>query len=235
MADGNNGPAGSEGGTPPDASGGPQVRPETPSSTAGKPKPSLSHIVAVACLGACAAPRQLLRAGARAVVTAVPLLFVLLVGHCGSADGVKLLRPDLLGKSSSAAANPSIALIMGILTKTLVQSSSLTTPTVVGLVAPSEIPLSPGQRRSDDHGAHLGTTVANRLDSIAHIARPEESWRAVAAATGHDFSNILSALMLQPAETAPGYCSTRPRHRQPGQHGPQGGAGADASNVGVDV
>lgn len=108
-----------------------------------------------------------------------------------------------LDKAFSPAANFSIALMVGSLTTVLVQISSLTTPMVVGLVAPSEIPLPTGQSRSDDYGAHLGTTVTKRLDSIADMGRPEEFWRAVAAATGHDSFNVLSALMLQPAETLP--------------------------------
>ena len=41
-------------------------------------------------------------------------------------------------------------------------------------------------------GANIGTTVTNTLVSLGHIRQPAEFKRAFAAATVHDFFNVLA-------------------------------------------
>ena len=135
------------------------------------------------------------------------LLLVFLTGIRGLGDGFKLLGGDLLDAFFSATENPFVALMVGILSTTLVQSSSVTTSMVVGLVAAPENPLPLANAVPMIMGANIGTTVTNTLVSIAHMGRPSEFRRAFSVATCHDFFNFLSVLVLLPLEIATGMLS----------------------------
>ena len=147
------------------------------------------------------------RAAALAGLAVVLLLFVFLAGIRGLGDGFKLLGGDLLEAFFSATSNPFIALMVGILTTTLVQSSSVTTSMVVGLVAAPENPLPLANAVPMIMGANIGTTVTNTIVSIAHMGRRDEFRRAFAVATCHDFFNFLAVLVLLPLEIATGFLS----------------------------
>ncbi len=136
------------------------------------------------------------------------LLFVFLAGVSGLGDGFKLLGGNLLDAFFSATENPFVALMVGLLTTTLVQSSSVTTSMVVGLVAAPENPLPLANAVPMIMGANIGTTVTNTLVSLAHMGRPEEFRRAFSVATCHDFFNYLSVLVLLPLEIATGFLSS---------------------------
>ena len=56
-------------------------------------------------------------------------------------------------------------------------------------------------------GANLGTTVTNTLASLGHVRHDIEFRRAFAAATVHDFFNILAVIVFLPIELATGYLS----------------------------
>jgi solute carrier family 34 (sodium-dependent phosphate cotransporter) len=133
------------------------------------------------------------------------LLYVFLVGVNGLGDGFKSLGQNLLDSFFSATSNPFVALMVGILATTLVQSSSVTTALIVGLVAAPENPLPIANAVPMIMGANIGTTVTNTIVSLAHMGRPEEFRRAFAAATCHDFFNYISVLILLPLELATGY------------------------------
>lgn len=137
----------------------------------------------------------------------VLLLLVFLTGVRGLGDGFKLLGSDLLDAFFSATANPFIALMVGLLATTLVQSSSVTTSMVVGLVAAPESPLPLANAVPMIMGANIGTTVTNTIVSMAHIGRPDEFRRAFRVATCHDFFNYFSVLVLLPLEIATGFLS----------------------------
>ena len=81
-------------------------------------------------------PHPLVRVG-----SVLLLLFVFLLGVKGLGDGFKLLGRDLLEAFFETTANPFIGLIVGVLATTLVQSSSVSTSMIVGLVAAPENPL----------------------------------------------------------------------------------------------
>jgi sodium-dependent phosphate cotransporter len=51
-------------------------------------------------------------------------------------------------------------------------------------------------------GANIGTTITNILVSIGHINRGNEFKRAFAAATVHDFFNVIAVIILFPLEMA---------------------------------
>lgn len=99
--------------------------------------------------------------------------------------------------------NPFVALFIGIFATSVVQSSSTTTSIVVGMVAsnvltiPHAIPII--------MGANIGTTVTNTLVSLGHVGRRDEFRRAIAAATVHDFFNLICVAVLFPLELATGY------------------------------
>ena len=135
------------------------------------------------------------------------LLLVFLTGVRGLGDGFKLLGGDLLDAFFSATSNPFVALMVGLLATTLVQSSSVTTSMVVGLVAAPENPLPLANAVPMIMGANIGTTVTNTIVSMAHIGRPDEFRRAFSVATCHDFFNYLSVLVLLPLEMATGFLS----------------------------
>ena len=141
----------------------------------------------------------------RKILTVVVLLFIFLLGVKGIGDGFKLLGSDLLQALFSATENPFIGLMVGILATTLVQSSSVTTSMVVGLVAAPENPLPIANAIPMIMGANIGTTVTNTAVSLAYMAHRDEFRRAFAVATCHDFFNFMTAGILLPLELMTGY------------------------------
>jgi sodium-dependent phosphate cotransporter len=138
------------------------------------------------------------------LVSILALLFVFLLGVKGLGDGFKLLGQDVLDVFFSTTENPFIGLMVGILATTLVQSSSVTTSMIVGLVAAPENPLPLANAIPMVMGANIGTTVTNTIVALAHMTRPEEFRRAFAVATCHDFFNYMSVAILLPLELGTG-------------------------------
>ncbi len=56
-------------------------------------------------------------------------------------------------------------------------------------------------------GANIGTTVTNILASLGYLRRGDDFRRAFAAATVHDFFNLLAVAVLLPVELLTGYLS----------------------------
>lgn len=138
-------------------------------------------------------------------LTVMALLFLFLVGVNGLGDGFKSLGQGVLDSFFTATENPFMALMVGILATTLVQSSSITTSLIVGLVAAPENPLPVANAVPMIMGANIGTTVTNTIVSLAHMGRKEEFRRAFAVATCHDFFNYITVLVLLPLEMLTGY------------------------------
>ena len=141
----------------------------------------------------------------RVAVMVLVLLFVFLVGIKGMGDGFKLLGRDVLGTFFRATSNPFMGLIVGILATTLVQSSSVSTSMIVGLVASPESPLPIANAIPMVMGANIGTTVTNTLVSLAHMGRRDEFQRAFSVATCHDFFNFIAVAIFLPLEIATGF------------------------------
>jgi len=134
------------------------------------------------------------------LVAAALYLFLVGIGSMGAAfkSMGKGFSEQLLG----AEGNPVVSLFVGILATTLVQSSSTTTSIMVGMVAAGALPFHSAAYMV--MGANVGTTVTNTIVSIGHIARTSEYQRAFAAATVHDFFNLLVLLILFPLEVFTG-------------------------------
>ena len=139
------------------------------------------------------------------LLAAVALLFVFLVGVNGLGDGFKLLGQDFIESFFAATSNPFFGLIVGLLATTVVQSSSVTTAMVVGLVAAPENPLPLANAIPMVMGANIGTTVTATIVSLAHAGRRDEFERAFPIAICHDIFNYLAVLVLLPLEILTGF------------------------------
>ena len=122
-------------------------------------------------------------------------LLIAAVGMIGS--GFKSATGEHAEELFAFATNPFLGLIVGTVTTALIQSSSTVTSIIVGLVAGglpviTAIPIV--------MGANIGTTITNTLVSLGHIGDKEEFKRAFAAATVHDFFNLLSVVIFLPLE-----------------------------------
>ena len=119
---------------------------------------------------------------------------------------LKLFGSDFSETLIATTTNPVIGLFIGILSTSVIQSSSSTTSIVVGMVAG-------GAFSSDPHtsivlaiplvmGANIGTSITNIIVSLPQMNRGNEFRRAFASAIVHDFFNVLSVLVLFPLQLA---------------------------------
>ncbi|MEY2984618.1 MAG: hypothetical protein RLZZ568_1235 [Cyanobacteriota bacterium] len=125
------------------------------------------------------------------------LLYTLLLSVNLISSGLALWVGDRLVSLFSFAQNPFLGLGVGLLATALVQSSSAVTTILVGLVA-SGLPVAIAVPMV--MGANIGTTVTNTIASLGFLRQPENFERAFAAATIHDFFNLLALAILFPLE-----------------------------------
>ncbi|GMQ92534.1 MAG: Na/Pi symporter [Acidimicrobiia bacterium] len=149
-------------------------------------------------------PKRTVPPAVRAVLI-VFLLYLFLVGVKLLESGVKGLGDETAGGLFNGITNPLAALFVGILATVLVQSSSVTTSTIVGLVAvPAAIgqpPILPLETAIPMiMGANIGTSVTNTIVSLAHARRSDEFRLAFSAATMHDLFNLITVAILLPLE-----------------------------------
>ncbi len=136
----------------------------------------------------------LLLAGLYAILLSVGMVGAGFKWASGGTEGAKELF--------AFATNPFLSLLIGILATALVQSSSTVTSVIVGLVAggmPIEaaIPMI--------MGANIGTTITNTLVSLGHVRKKSEFRQAFAAATVHDFFNLMCVAIFLPLEIIFGF------------------------------
>lgn len=132
------------------------------------------------------------------VLLVIFLLYLFLVGVKGLEDGIQGLGSGFTERIVEGVSNPLAGLFAGILVTVLVQSSSVSTATIVGLVGAGTLPLSHAVPMI--MGANLGTTVTNTLVSIGYMRGGREFRRAFAGATMHDFFNLMAVVVLLPLE-----------------------------------
>ena len=128
----------------------------------------------------------------------VLILYLFLVGIKLMGHGFKLFGAEFAESLIQATANPLVAVSIGLLATTILQSSSTTTSLIVGLVAGDALSVTSAIYMV--MGANVGTTVTNSLASMAHILRKAEFRRAFAGSTVHDFFNVFAILILLPLE-----------------------------------
>ena len=118
----------------------------------------------------------------------------------------KILGKDAALDLFSGLENPFAGLAVGILATVLVQSSSVTTSTVVAMVGSGALPLV--YAVPIVMGANVGTSITNTLVSLGHLTEKTAFRRAFAGATVHDMFNLLTVLVLFPIELATGILRT---------------------------
>ncbi|MCP3976462.1 MAG: sodium dependent phosphate transporter [bacterium] len=135
----------------------------------------------------------------------VGLLYIFLGAVRLLEGGIKGFGSDFTDALFGGVSNPLAGLAVGILGTVLVQSSSVSTTTIVGLVASgilnveSAVPMI--------MGANIGTTVTNTLVALAHMRQSVEFRLAFTAATMHDFFNLMAVAILLPLEMITGVLS----------------------------
>lgn len=139
------------------------------------------------------------------------LLYCFLVAIETMSKAIQALADTgLLGGSReevfSHVANPFAGLALGVLFTVMVQSSSTTTATIVAVVGSGVLSVEDAVPMI--MGANIGTTVTSTLVSLGHIRRRTEFRRAFAAATVHDFFNLLVVAVLFPLELSTRFLSS---------------------------
>lgn len=125
------------------------------------------------------------------------LIYLLLVAVSLISTGFQVVLTHQATAFFALATNPFLGLLVGIVTTALIQSSSVTTSIVVGLVAGglpvvTAVPLI--------MGANIGTSVTNTLVSLGYVGDKAAFQRAFAAATVLDIFNILAVVIFLPLE-----------------------------------
>jgi sodium-dependent phosphate cotransporter len=153
---------------------------------------------------------------------ALIFLFVFMLGIKGLGDGFGLLGADLLEGFFLVTENPFLALMVGILTTSMVQSSSVTTALIVALVAAPENPLPVANAVPMIMGANFGTSVTNTIVALAHAGHKDEFKRAFAVSTCDDFFELCSLSVLFPLEIATGFIQRTAEYLAAGLAGTSG-------------
>jgi len=130
------------------------------------------------------------------------LVYLLICAVSTIGSGFQMSTGDRAKELFAFAANPFAGLIVGILCTALIQSSSTVTSIIVALVA-GGLPVATAVPMV--MGANIGTTITNTLVSLGHVQNEQEFKRAFAAATIHDFFNLLSVVIFLPLEIATGF------------------------------
>jgi len=130
------------------------------------------------------------------------LTYLLLVAVSLIGSGFKISAGDQAKELFAFASNPVAGLVIGTVATALIQSSSTVTSIIVGLVA-GGLPVSIAIPMV--MGANIGTTITNTIVSLGHVRRGDEFRRAFAAATVHDFFNLLSVAIFLPLEIMFGF------------------------------
>jgi len=138
-------------------------------------------------------------------IIVLALIYLFLVGVSSLESGIKVMGADTQERLFSSVSNPIAGLFVGLLGTVLVQSSSASTAVIVGLVASGALGFD--QAVPMIMGANLGTTVTNTLVSLGHVRQSNEFRRALAAATVHDFFNLMAVAVLLPVELITGRLS----------------------------
>lgn len=134
------------------------------------------------------------------------VLFAFMVALDLMSGSFKLFGKDFANELVSVTTNPFISLFIGMLATAIIQSSSTTTTMIVGLVASGSIGVP--EAAPMIMGANIGTSVTSTIVSLGHIGDRDEYPKAVAAATVHDFFNIITVSVLFTLEVTTGILSS---------------------------
>jgi len=136
------------------------------------------------------------------VLLFVLMLYLFLVAIELFSGSIKMAGHETADRLFRGLRNPFAGLAVGILATVLVQSSSVTTSTIVAMVGSGTLPLAHAVPMV--MGANIGTSVTNTVVSLGHIGQGAAFRRAFAGATIHDIFNLLTVLILLPIELLTG-------------------------------
>ncbi|MBM3604174.1 MAG: Na/Pi cotransporter family protein [Alphaproteobacteria bacterium] len=125
------------------------------------------------------------------------LIYVLISAVSVIGTGFKVATGGQAQELFGFATNPYVGLVIGIVATALIQSSSTVTSLIVGMVA-GGLPVAIAVPMI--MGSNVGTTLTNTLVSLGHVRSKDEFRRAFAAATVHDFFNLLAIVIFLPLE-----------------------------------
>lgn len=142
------------------------------------------------------------------VLMIAALLWGFLVAINAMGSGFKMLGAAYVkgggeGGIFGGITSPFAGLAIGVLATVIVQSSSVSTSTVVAAVAAGQLPLEIAVFTV--MGCNIGTTVTNTLVALGHVRQDQEFRRALAGATMHDFFNLMCVAVFFPLELATGW------------------------------
>jgi sodium-dependent phosphate cotransporter len=137
------------------------------------------------------------------LVLVLVLLYLFLVGVKALESGIRSFGEDFTDSLFARVSNPMAGLFVGVLATVLVQSSSVTTSTIVGLVGAGSLSIDLAVPMI--MGANIGTTVTNTLASLGFLRRTKEFRLAFAGATMHDFFNVCNVAVMLPLELTTGF------------------------------
>lgn len=174
----------------------------------------------------------------------IALLYGFLIGIDILGEGISGLGSGFADTLFDGVAHPLAGLSVGVLATVLVQSSSVTTSTMVALVGTGVLSVEAAVPMV--MGANIGTSITCLLASLGSIRRTNEFRRAFAGATVHDLFNWLAVAVLLPLELLTGVLSrtaiavsglfpgtTGAEFRSPLKAAVGAGAGVVESTVGI--
>lgn len=126
------------------------------------------------------------------------LLFLFLVSIKLMGSSIKLLGEDTADSLFDGVRNPFAGLAVGILATVLVQSSSVTTATIVAMVGSQTMPIETAVPMV--MGANIGTSITNTIVALGHVRHSKQFELAFAGATMHDFFNLMAVIVFLPLE-----------------------------------
>lgn len=127
----------------------------------------------------------------------IALVYLLICAVSVIGNGFKMATGDQAKELFQFSANPFIGLMVGIIATALIQSSSTVTSIIVAFVA-GGLPVAIAIPMI--MGSNIGTTLTNTLVSLGHVRDKDEFRRAFAAATVHDFFNLIAVAIFLPIE-----------------------------------
>ena len=137
------------------------------------------------------------------ILLLLAFIYIFIVGINSLGTSFKLFGKEFAEKMLETTASPFVGLFVGILATALVQSSSTTTTLVVSMVAGGAVTIEGAIPMI--MGANIGTTVTCLMVSMGQMSNRKEFKRAFAAATVHDFFNLITVAILFPLELLTGF------------------------------
>ncbi len=132
------------------------------------------------------------------ILVLILLLYAFLLSIKLIGSSFQLFGKDFAAQLIDSYSNPVLGLVTGILATSIIQSSSTVTSLIVGLAGGGILPIQAAIPLV--MGANMGTTITNILVALTFVTRKGDFRRAFAAATVHDFFNILTIAIFFPLE-----------------------------------